>query len=394
MKVVFLLSKAPYGRHQDGDTQVSRLLLEAAAQSFDVAGIALADAPTAPGPIQITEVPKPPLRLLPTVLQSARLGRSMIHTRFAPPALVREIETLDAHLLVARRLYMTQAVLDSGASIGDENLVAFADVLESDVLRRRRSPARPFFQLESRRTWRDEVRCARAASRVVALSESERTALAAVLPVPPDPINLVLPALDRPADLGDPVALFIGDMHWAPNREAAAYVERLWPSIQADAPKARLVMVGRGTDALKGADGIDRLGFVEDIDSVWAGASVLLAPIPIGGGVRVKILDAARRGVPVVANRPAVGSTDSYLPVTACQDDSGFVRQASQLLADRVSRKRAGAELYESNRELTRRGYVEGQLEILLRPSSSRRGPLHRSAVDETPAGPSVGQSF
>jgi polysaccharide biosynthesis protein PslH len=369
MNVVFLLSKAPYGRHQDGDTQVSRLLLEAAAQSYSVSGLALADVPTSSGAIEVSEVPKPRLRIVPTAMRSVGRRRSMIHTRFAPESLVRAVAEVDADLLVARRLYMSQAVLDSGRASTANDLVAFADVLESDVLRQRQSLARPLLRLEARRTRRDELRCARAALRVATFSETERAALASEVADSPKRIDLVFPAAKNRADLSNPAALFIGDMHWAPNREAAGRVEHLWPAIRAAVPSARLLMVGRGTDSRRSGVGVERLGFVEDIEAVWARTSLLLAPVPIGGGVRVKILDAARRGVPVVASPAAVGSTDEYLPVRASRDDSSFVETASRLLAHRASRQVEGAELYETSRELARNGFVERQLEELLRPN-------------------------
>ena len=53
--------------------------------------------------------------------------------------------------------------------------------------------------------------------------------------------------------------------------------------------------------------GVRWLGFVDDIDGLYRSARVLVAPVAIGGGVRVKVLEAAARGLPVVATRPGSG---------------------------------------------------------------------------------------
>jgi hypothetical protein len=161
-------------------------------------------------------------------------------------------------------------------------------------------------------------------------------------------------------------------MHWAPNREAARQVQQFWPSIRAAVPTARLLMVGRGTENTRGGEGVERLGFVENIDAIWGSVGILLAPVPVGGGVRVKILDAARRGVPVVANRAAIGSVDEYLPVSPALDEPRLIQFASELLADRSRRQRAGSALFEANRELAHAGFVERQLETLFKMTLSR----------------------
>jgi hypothetical protein len=357
-KAVFLLSKSPYGRRQDGETVVSRLLLEAAAEACETSAIALVpgdDPATSGGPLrELHAVRKPPLRLLPTALASLRRRRSAIHTRFSPRELVEAVARTEADVIVARRLYMAQAALDAGRVPPRDELVAIADVLESDVMR----ASRPWLALEARRTRRDEVRCAKAASRVAALSDTEVGALRSELGASPSRLDLVLPPTEQPARLEDPVALFIGDLSWAPNRRAAEELERIWPRIGAAAPGARLEMVGPGTER----------GPADDIDAVFASAGVLLAPVDIGGGVRVKILDAASRGVPVVATPAAVGSVGSYLPVSAHSSTVEFTDAATALLADTGARRRAGGELYEANRALAADGFVERQVAGLLTP--------------------------
>ncbi|HEU4979926.1 MAG TPA: glycosyltransferase family 4 protein, partial [Solirubrobacterales bacterium] len=103
-------------------------------------------------------------------------------------------------------------------------------------------------------------------------------------------------------------------------------------------------------------------GYVEDLDELLASSSVLLAPVPIGGGVRVKVLDAARHGLPVVGTPEAIGSIGDYLPVSAAASDEAFCAQAIELLSDPKSAREAGERLYEANRERWESGFVRDQI--------------------------------
>ena len=135
-------------------------------------------------------------------------------------------------------------------------------------------------------------------------------------------------------------------------------------------PGARLIVAGRHTDEGRRAaqPGLERLGFVADLDPVWEQASVLIVPVATGGGVRVKILDAVRRGIPVVASEEAVGSLPDYLPLAGCRSREELVARAVEALADPVARRADGEALYEANLALSRDGFVERQLAELLRP--------------------------
>ena len=118
--------------------------------------------------------------------------------------------------------------------------------------------------------------------------------------------------------------------------------------------------------------GVECLGFVDDLEAVWRSAGVLLAPVAIGGGVRVKVLDAARHGVPVVGSPAAIASTQHYLPISPRHSDHEFVAEATSLLSDLAERRRRGRDLYEANLDLHERGLVEEQMADILLGSSSR----------------------
>lgn len=102
--------------------------------------------------------------------------------------------------------------------------------------------------------------------------------------------------------------LFIGHAQHLPNRDGLmSFVAGAWPSIRAQFPNARLRVVGREfTQSILGAgekDGVDILGFVEDLQEEYARASIVIAPVMEGGGTKIKVLEAMQFQKPVVAHR-------------------------------------------------------------------------------------------
>lgn len=95
--------------------------------------------------------------------------------------------------------------------------------------------------------------------------------------------------------------LFVGPLDYRPNADAVRWLLRgILPLVRRAHPEVRLRLVGRGTDSVK-ADGVDALGYVEDVGTEFDRADVLVAPLRMGSGTRLKILEAMARGVPVVS---------------------------------------------------------------------------------------------
>jgi glycosyltransferase involved in cell wall biosynthesis len=94
-------------------------------------------------------------------------------------------------------------------------------------------------------------------------------------------------------------------MHWPPNADGARwFATTILPSILAQQPQARFLAVGRNPPhSLRGltADGIEAPGYVDDPQPYWDRSQASVVPLRAGGGMRVKILEAWARGVPVVA---------------------------------------------------------------------------------------------
>ena len=108
--------------------------------------------------------------------------------------------------------------------------------------------------------------------------------------------------------ISDPTILFIGLMSYEPNIECVVRLrEKIMPLVWKTMPQTRLLIAGNGSDALSRASPADQrieyLGFVPNLDALYARARIVCCPTRNGGGTRVKLIEAAAYGKPMVATR-------------------------------------------------------------------------------------------
>ncbi len=101
--------------------------------------------------------------------------------------------------------------------------------------------------------------------------------------------------------------VFVGSLDWLPNEDGVQYfVEEIWPLILARRPGARFQAVGRNPSRsiqrLSSRPGVEIVGTVPDVRPYVRGACVIVVPLLVGGGTRMKIYEA-------MAMRKAVVST-------------------------------------------------------------------------------------
>src|SRR5205807_2392405 len=100
--------------------------------------------------------------------------------------------------------------------------------------------------------------------------------------------------------------VFTGSMDYYPNTDAALYfAERCWPLIKARLPEATWTIVGKNPpvqiQGLAELSGVTVTGSVLDVRPYLEEAAVAIAPILVGSGTRLKILEAFAKGKPVVS---------------------------------------------------------------------------------------------
>ncbi len=99
--------------------------------------------------------------------------------------------------------------------------------------------------------------------------------------------------------------LFMGRMDYHANIDAALYfVRNVWPRVRQRRPELRLVIVGAQPPkqilGLRAQD-IVVTGTVEDVRPFYHSALVSVVPLRVGGGTRLKVLEAMAAGTPVIS---------------------------------------------------------------------------------------------
>jgi glycosyltransferase involved in cell wall biosynthesis len=134
-----------------------------------------------------------------------------------------------------------------------------------------------------------------------------------------------------------PVIVFLGFLEYPPNRDAVQFFgDEIWPRILEVFPDARFEIVGKGPPVvLRSMKNIRFRGYVEDLASAYAEASVMVAPIRAGGGIKNKVLEAMAYGVPVVATTlgvEGIGGTDREHYLVADTPET-FISSIQRLLS-------------------------------------------------------------
>ncbi|HSI25824.1 MAG TPA: glycosyltransferase family 4 protein [Aeromicrobium sp.] len=344
-RLTFLLGKDPETNF-GGDMTMFRTMRAIAERRFDTQVICLSDG-SLPSGQSIVRVPKPALSWPKLIRRTVTTGRSALHSRFDVDAMRDAIEQSTSDRFVAVHCHLAEPFLRSSRR-GERDLLISTEVLESAIWPRMYGlPG----AVEARRIRRDELRVVAAARAVGGYDRGEMDGLRAHghdarwLPMTLPPAKAVDVAANPPR------LVMLGHRGWRPNAEAARTIVRLWPSISAGIPDAELWLVGTLPDKPMTdlPPGVSDLGFVDDVDSVLDVSRALTAPVGIGGGVRVKLLEAAARGLPAVCTTEAVGSIEALLGLTAAPDDAAFVAHCRELLIDADQAAAEGARLHAAN---------------------------------------------
>ncbi len=152
------------------------------------------------------------------------------------------------------------------------------------------------------------------------------------------------PPASRPVE---PRVLFLGDLRFAPNVDAVTFlVDHIWPRVSSLHQSARLWVVGHAPERklerkLRRAD-IEVAFSVPEVAPFFDDSAVLVAPMRIGSGVKVKVLQAMAHGVPIVMTRHAntgIGASDRE-QASVADDADGFARAVVELLDVEALRRR------------------------------------------------------
>jgi sugar transferase (PEP-CTERM/EpsH1 system associated) len=193
----------------------------------------------------------------------------------------------------------------------------------------------------------------RQADGITAVTQADADRIAAL--VPGTPVQVVDNGVDldyfRPAKsaVTAPRLVFTGSMDWRPNQDAVLYfTTEIFPLLRAERPDLEVSFVGRNPPEsmrrLSATPGVTVTGTVDDVRPFIRDAAVYIVPLRIGGGSRLKILEALAMGKAVVsttigAEGLAVGDEREILLADSPRE---FAARVSRLLADPACRERLG----------------------------------------------------
>jgi glycosyltransferase involved in cell wall biosynthesis len=153
----------------------------------------------------------------------------------------------------------------------------------------------------------------------------------------------------RPTYDGDLGVVFVGGLTWFPNRDALEYfAERILPLIRGRMGSVPVCWVGRASppvvDHYWRTYGIKLTGFVDDIRPFVEPAACFVVPLRVGGGTRLKILDAWAMGKAVVSTAQGCEGLDARdgENILIRNSDTEFAAAVGRVLDDEELRLRLG----------------------------------------------------
>ena len=176
------------------------------------------------------------------------------------------------------------------------------------------TPAGVYARIQAGRLRRAERDLCGRAALTLAIQDGEAGTLRALAPnarVRTVPIGVELTRFRVPSPATPPIVLLPGSFAWAPNVEGALrFLTEGWPRVRAAAPGARLRIAGKAPPhRLREAAiraGVELAADVPSMEDELAAATVVVVPLWVGAGARVKIVEAMAARVPVAATPLAV----------------------------------------------------------------------------------------
>lgn len=168
--------------------------------------------------------------------------------------------------------------------------------------------------------------------------------LVIIAPIAITPVAEPQPGRDRSL-------LFVGS-NTAPNVFGLRwFLETIWPTVRTSVPDATLRIAGSVCGTVRPLpDGVRLLGTVRDLATLYQQAAVVVSPLQVGSGLKIKLIEALGQGKAVVATRVTLQGVEDEVrgAVSVADDPADFAAAVIELLTDeelRIARAKAALEL-------------------------------------------------
>jgi glycosyltransferase involved in cell wall biosynthesis len=251
--------------------------------------------------------------------------------------------------------------------------------------------ARLAFALESTKMNRYEPKTIAKFDHVVAVSEYDRKLMAEVpderISVVPTGVDFEKFAAREPHAGNDPIVIFTGAMDWEANIDGIRFFCReIWPTVLSEVPQAKLQVVGREPDPRVkslASISVQVTGTVPSILEYLRAAAVVIVPLRVGGGTRLKIYEAMAMGKAIVSTSIGAEGLDVHTDRDILIADAPlrFARQVIDLLKDENLRLQYGREAVKTASQYDWK-LVATRFEHILAEVASRGAHDTRAALE------------
>lgn len=297
--------------------------------------------------VRFVEIARSKAERLWRLASGAAVGRSSAWSMHDPSVQ----QTIDA--LVARErfdlIHCTAGILGFYRFPPGTPSVADSQNVEHEVLlgNFRAAPLGPrklFYAIDWRLFKRDELGGHARFDAVLTPSESDRRTFRSLLPELPAhvvPNGVDVDTFRPPPGGAEPFTMvFTGILNYFPNDHGLQFfLGKVFPEIRRREPRARIVIVGanasRRVRALAGP-GVELTGRVDDVRPWMTRASVFVIPLLLGGGTRLKALEAMAMRIPIVSTTLGCQGIEFVNPDSVLIGDTpgAFAEQVVRLFRD------------------------------------------------------------
>jgi glycosyltransferase involved in cell wall biosynthesis len=185
-------------------------------------------------------------------------------------------------------------------------------------------------------TWEEEAALLRHADVVLAIQHHEREVFARMLPTK---TVICLPHIVSPAlwaeaeDATEDVVAFVGSRIQGNVVGLHDFLDDAWPVVRAQRPHARIHVYGDVVTRLeREVPGLRRVGYVSDISDAYRATAVVINPVTLGTGLKIKSVEALAHGRALVTTSCGAAGIEAGAPHAFLIEDD-MVRFGSAVAA-------------------------------------------------------------